>query len=92
MSVTKLSELKEAFQNKIVPLLQEYFFGDYGKIGLVVGKGFVESAESVQEKFFAEFNEYDSSAFAERTIYQIRDISKMTEDDFKTAITELLKK
>jgi 5-methylcytosine-specific restriction endonuclease McrBC GTP-binding regulatory subunit McrB len=92
MSVTKLSELKEAFQNKIVPLLQEYFFGDYGKIGLVVGKGFVESAESVQEKFFAEFNEYDSSAFAERTIYKIRDISKMTEDDFKTAITELLKK
>lgn len=92
MSVTKLSELKEAFQNKIVPLLQEYFFGDYGKIGLVVGKGFVESAESVQENFFAEFNEYDSSAFAERTIYKIRDISKMTEHDFKTSITELLKK
>ena len=92
MSVTKLSELKEAFQNKIIPLLQEYFFGDYGKIGLVVGKGFFKPVESVQENFFAEFNDYDSSEFAERTIYKIRDIAEMTEDDFKTAINDLLKK
>lgn len=92
MSVTKLSELKEAFQNKIIPLLQEYFFGDYGKIGLVVGKGFFESVETVQENFFAEFNDYDSSDFAERTIYKIRDIAKITEDDFKTALNDLLKK
>jgi len=92
MSVTKLSELKEAFQNKIIPLLQEYFFGDYGKIGLVVGKGFFESVEAVQENFFAEFNDYDSSEFAERTIYKIRDINKMTEADFKTALNDLLKK
>lgn len=92
MSVTKLSELKEAFQNKIIPLLQEYFFGDYGEIGLVVGKGFFRPVESVQENFFAEFNDYDSSEFAERTIYKIRDIAEMTEDDFKTAINDLLKK
>lgn len=92
MSVTKLSELKEVFQNKIIPLLQEYFFGDYGKIGLVVGKGFFKPVESVQENFFAEFNDYDSSEFAERTIYKIRDIAEMTEDDFKTAINDLLKK
>lgn len=92
MSVTKLSELKEAFQNKIIPLLQEYFFGDYGKIGLVVGVGFFESVEPVQENFFAEFNDYDSSEFAERTIYKIRDITKMTEDDFKTSLNYLLKK
>ena len=92
MSVAKLSELKEAFQNKILPLLQEYFFGDYGKIGLVVGTGFFKSVETVQENFFAEFNDYDSSEFSERTIYKIRDISKMTEDDFKTALNDLLKK
>lgn len=92
MSVSKLSELKEAFQNKIIPLLQEYFFGDYGKIGLVVGKGFFEAVETVQENLFAEFNDYDSSEFAERTIYKIRDIAIMTEDDFKIALNDLLKK
>src|SRR5690606_20783560 len=37
LSVESLKGLKSAFQNKIVPLLQEYFFGDYGKIGLVLG-------------------------------------------------------
>ena len=44
----------EAFQNKIIPLLQEYFFGDFGKIALVLGKGFLEMTEPAQEKFFAE--------------------------------------
>lgn len=92
MSVSKFSELKEAFQNKIIPLLQEYFYGDYGKIGLVVGKGFFEPVETVQENFFAEFNDYDSSEFAERTIYKIRDFDKMTEDDFEKALNDLLKK
>lgn len=92
MSVSKLSELKEAFQNKIIPLLQEYFFGDYGKIGLVVGIGFFESVEPVQDNFFADFNDYDSSEFAERTIYKIRDITKMTEDEFKKSLNYLLKK
>lgn len=35
--------LKRTFQKNIIPLLQEYFYGDYGKIGLVLGNGFVES-------------------------------------------------
>lgn len=34
-------ELKSVFTDKIIPLLQEYFYGDYEKIQLVVGKGFV---------------------------------------------------
>lgn len=92
MSVSKLSELKETFQYKVIPLLQEYFFSDYGKIGLVIGRGFFESQESDQGKFFADFNDYDSSEFSERTIYRIKNIAKMNENDFKNALSELLKK
>ena len=33
-----LSELKVIFKSKILPLLQEYFYGDWGKIILVVGR------------------------------------------------------
>src|SRR5690606_3952020 len=34
--------LKETFENKIIPLLQEYFYHDYEKIALILGEGFVE--------------------------------------------------
>ena len=42
VGVNTEKKLANAFKNKIVPLLQEYFYGDYGKIGLVLGKGFIK--------------------------------------------------
>lgn len=39
-------DLKDAFKDKIVPLLQEYFYGDYSQIGLVLGSGFVKNTKS----------------------------------------------
>ncbi|WP_299979352.1 AAA family ATPase [Desulfobacula sp.] len=43
-----LEELKMIFSNRILPLLQEYFYGDWGKIMLVLGKGFIgKKVESV---------------------------------------------
>jgi len=51
--------LANAFNNKIIPLLQEYFYGDYGKIGLVLGKGFIDKKEN-KEISFADFK-YDNS-------------------------------
>lgn len=41
-----LQTLENIFMNKIVPLLQEYFYHDYGKIGLVLGEEFVEAFTS----------------------------------------------
>lgn len=35
-------DLKNVFKDKIIPLLQEYFYGDYKKIYYVLGPGFVE--------------------------------------------------
>lgn len=92
MTVNNLKELKSTFQNNIIPLLQEYFFGDYGKMGLVIGSGFFETIESQNENLFADFNDYDASEFAERIIYKVKNIAVMTDDDFKSAINLLLKK
>lgn len=36
------TELKEVIYKNIIPLLQEYFYGDYEKIQLVMGKDFVD--------------------------------------------------
>jgi len=44
-------KLTDAFNNKIIPLLQEYFYGDYGKIGLVLGNGFVKEKDNRKLKF-----------------------------------------
>lgn len=55
INVTDESELKQAFKNKILPLLQEYFYGDYGKIGLVLGAGFVAETKP-KNTSFAKFN------------------------------------
>jgi 5-methylcytosine-specific restriction protein B len=92
MSVQNYIDLKSAFQNKIIPLLQEYFFGDYGKIGLVIGKDFFEPIEKDDENLFADFEDYDASSFAERPIYKIKDIDTMTQDLFYKAINSIMKK
>lgn len=41
MKVSTEAQLTAVFFDKIIPLLQEYFYGDYEKIQLVLGDGFV---------------------------------------------------
>lgn len=43
--------LEEVFKNKVIPLLQEYFYHDYEKIALILGSGFVTVKTNHQVKF-----------------------------------------
>ncbi len=91
MSVWSLVDLKLAFQIKIIPLLQEYFFGDYGKIGLVLGEGFFEPVIINQSTdYFSKFYDYSGEEFEEKPIYKFRDLVKLSNDDFTKAINLLL--
>ena len=93
LNINGLSALKKAFNNKILPLLQEYFYGDFGKIGLVLGKGFIEDSQNeLDEDVFAQYDEYDSSSLIERKVYRLKDVVKMSDDEFTLAINLLLKK
>jgi len=93
LNINNLSSLKRAFNNKILPLLQEYFYGDFGKIGLVLGKGFIEdNQEELEEDIFAQYDDYDSSSLIERKVYRLKDVIKMSDDEFTLAINLLLKK
>lgn len=81
----------ESFYKNIIPLLQEYFFGDYGKIGLVLGKGFVEK-KPIASNLFAEF-EYDyKSELEERLVYEIIDhrLNPLGGTTFREAIGYLM--
>ena len=47
MKCQDINDVKYVFKNKIVPLLQEYFYGNYENIRLVLGNKFVEPNKPV---------------------------------------------
>ena len=77
LDVRDVAGLCTAFERKIVPLLQEYFFGDWGKIGLVLGKSFVTSAAKDQTKHhkMAEFPGYDAAGLRDKKLYRLTEPS-----------------
>jgi len=92
-------KLKNSFYKSILPLLQEYFFGDFGKIGLVLGQGFV-NIKNWDDKVdsFAEFDHESSGDFESKDVYEIIDYREPTtfevnkvKMDFEKAIKRLMK-
>lgn len=81
--------LKEVFHRNILPLLQEYFFGDYAKIGLVLGSGFVGVEEAREGDVFADFPYEASADLATQTQYTLKDVSKMSMPDFREAVWKI---
>lgn len=84
MGVEKEDDLKGVFYDKIIPLLQEYFYGDYEKIQLVLGEGFVKK-ESESVKFAGD----KSGDFEVSEVYRIVPKDKCDMDE---AIGKLLNK
>lgn len=89
LPVDGLEKLRRVFYECLIPLLQEYFFGDYGKIKLVLGGGFVQEKHADAEAgFFAEMLA-DYGDLVERKIYEIRLYSKDQLEDFRAAIQDI---
>ncbi|GGG66167.1 McrB family protein [Epilithonimonas arachidiradicis] len=55
INVKNENDLRNTFKNNIIPLLQEYFYGDYEKIGMVLGMEFFEEFEKFDNSLFAKF-------------------------------------
>jgi 5-methylcytosine-specific restriction endonuclease McrBC GTP-binding regulatory subunit McrB len=91
LKVYSLKDLMECFKNQIIPLLQEYFYGDYGKMSLVLGKGFVDidtDKSSDNQNYFAKADYDSADSYLEKKVWQIKKIQ--TEDEFRKAIDLLL--
>lgn len=76
LNVVNAKDLEHAFKDKVIPLLEEYFFGDFGKIGLVLGKSFIRK-EEIAHFDFAEFEDYDSQTeqdLKQRSVYKIQPV------------------
>lgn len=87
MDVQTLKDLKDVFKDNIIPQLQEYFYGDYGKIGLVLGKGFINKPKK-QKALFADFK-YTGKEDLNQPVYKLIDFETM---DFYKAIQDLIGK
>lgn len=77
-----LDALKRVFRRSILPLLQEYFFGDWGKIGLVLGADFVKVRDVGAVKL-AKFDHDDRDALEGRVTYELADLATLTNESFQ---------
>ena len=88
LSVETLEDLKMVFKSKIIPLLQEYFYGDIAKIGLVLGEAFFEAPEKSSTSIFARFSHDAIDDLSERKVYRLK--HKWDDDEFIQALEAMI--
>jgi len=62
--------------------LQEYFYGDFAKIGLVLGNGFIKKERPDNDQVFATFDHEYANELAEKNVFNYRPMNEITEVDF----------
>ncbi|WP_265604761.1 McrB family protein [Campylobacter jejuni] len=70
VSVENLEDLKKVFKNKIIPLLQEYFYNDYALINAVLNHNGMIKEDKKDDKYLQKIKNLDS-VNSERSIYNI---------------------
>jgi hypothetical protein len=85
-SVNNLEDLKEVYANKILPLLQEFFYNDYEKLGLVLGDSFFEDSAQVSSSIFAKFSGGNGIAGQYEQVwqYKLKDPKDLQIEDFQS--------
>ena len=86
MEVDSLDSLRNVFANKVIPLLQEYFYGDYAKMEMVIGPDFFNSEKRKKKVTFAIQNEDVEIPIGNYELMNILDPSF----NFDSAINRLL--
>jgi Cdc6-like AAA superfamily ATPase len=89
MKVSSLEALQNVFANNIIPLLQEYFYGDYTKMEMVIGPEFFNQEKRKKKVVFAVTNDdFESNPNG----LQLLNCEKMDANTFKSAIERLINK
>ena len=80
IGIQNLEDLKQTFKDKIIPLLEEYFYGDFGKIGLVLGGSFIYLEENTA-KFPKNFT-YENDFLEDKKVYRFTSFENWNEQTF----------
>jgi 5-methylcytosine-specific restriction endonuclease McrBC GTP-binding regulatory subunit McrB len=79
-------DLKKVYAGKILPLLQEFFYNDYEKLGLVLGDAFFEAPQMVSSNLFAKFTQGNGLASQYESVvkYKLKSVEDLNMEDFKS--------
>ena len=77
--IDSLEALNEVFETRILPLLEEYFYGNWAKIGLILGKGFIEELPK-SKVTFADFPLVDKADYYHKSIYRLKSFPRSAAD------------
>ncbi|WP_282112338.1 McrB family protein [Maribacter stanieri] len=69
IKVLNFDDLVQTFKDNVIPLLEEYFYGDFGKIGLVLGKAFIDVAKKENKATLADFEHDDKEIFNDKKLF-----------------------
>ncbi len=86
-SVNNLDDLKSIFLKKIIPLLKEYFYEDWEKLGLVLGNKFVEKVNKGKVKFAKSYGDSHDD-YEDKSLYKISNFKEWSLDTFKSIYEE----
>jgi len=84
--ITTVDGLILVFKDKILPLLQEFFYNDYEKLGLLLGDRFVEIDITADRDLFAHFHKGVSlrGQYNNKSVYKLTDPTTWDADAFKS--------
>jgi len=74
LDITNDEQLKQVFTDKVIPLLEEYFFGDLARIGMVLGESFIKESEQSNTynlKYFQGMGDGILEDLSEKKVYRI---------------------
>ena len=89
INTENIEDLRFAFGNKIIPLLQEYFYGNYQKMEMVIGSAFFKITEANKVRFAVKTEDFD----ADGKVYHILDVTKpevISDEAFIEALNNLI--
>lgn len=82
MKIGSVEQLKNLFSDKIIPLLEEYFYMDKSKLGLILGRSFVKKITPDAQIEFADFEDDNQNTLGVENPYEITDKDQWTVKSF----------